>query len=167
MRLRYSTRPLLAGVAAVMAALAKEAGDRPASAAALRAALGGASGKKRPVPGPAPSPGSGRTVTDATRPWKIALIACVLVAVAAVAGLLRGRGTDRATPAGNGAHHVAGEQSDEDFAPELLRLLQPLGNNPQGRPEFRHKATGIVLVLIPAGEFCPFSRSCSSPGLPC
>ncbi len=139
--------------AAVMAALAKEAGDRPATAAALRAALGGAWGKTRPAPGPAPSSGSGRTVTDATRPWKIALIACGLVAATAVAGLLRGRGTDRATPAGNGALQFAGEPAEEEISPEVLRLLQPLGNNPQGRPEFRHKATGIVLVLIPAGEF--------------
>ncbi len=32
-------------------------------------------------------------------------------------------------------------------------ILEALGLNGQGRPEYRHRKTGIVLVLIPAGEF--------------
>ena len=82
-----------AGVeAAVMAALAKEAGDRPASAAALRAALGEPSGR----PSAAPGDTSGRflpvriagAAADPTRQWRIAAILAGVLALGLVAALV-------------------------------------------------------------------------------
>ena len=32
-------------------------------------------------------------------------------------------------------------------------LFEPLGLNAQGLPEYRHRATGIVMVRVPGGTF--------------